>query len=484
MQKKPMFKLEYSYLSLPSKFYQLENPAAFRKIETVLLNEPLLKELGIPFVNQDDVISFLLENRTNNNFSSFAQAYAGHQFGHFNKLGDGRAIVMGEYVTQDNKRFDIQLKGSGRTLYSRGGDGKATLKAMLREFLMSEAMHHLIIPTSRSLLVAKTGEFVQRETRHHGAAVVRLMKSHIRIGTFEFARHFGTTEDIQALTDYTINRLYPEIKNQENPSLGLLKKVISVQIDLVVNWMRVGFIHGVMNTDNVSISGETFDYGPCAFMNVYHPDTVFSSIDTNGRYAYGNQPNIIKWNIARFAEALLPVLHSNPDDALQLAQACIDGFDDLWEEKYYQMMLNKIGIESNNPKLYGLVNELLDLMKTLKLDYTNTFWNLSQEISFDDNPISNLSDFKPWLKKWKNAIDDSCDVEKAKQLMDKNNPIFIPRNHIVEQAIDEASNGNMSLFHMLHSVTSNPYTYQNNLNTFMEPSNLDFEKSYQTFCGT
>lgn len=478
-----MLKLEYSYLSLPSMFYQLVKPAALSKPETVLLNKALLEELNIPAINQEDIISALLSIEGITNNTSFAQAYAGHQFGGFTKLGDGRAIVIGEYITPQNERIDIQLKGSGRTLYSRGGDGKATLKAMLREYLMSEAMHHLKIPSSKSLLVTKTGEWIQRETKHEGAVLVRLMKSHIRIGTFQYARHFGTTEDLQALTDYTINRLYPEIKQEANLALSLLKKVMSVQIDLVVNWMRVGFIHGVMNTDNVAISGETFDYGPCAFMNTYHPDTVYSSIDTNGRYAFGNQPKIIKWNIARFAEALLPVLHPNPDTALQLAQACIDDFDNIWEEKYYQMMLYKIGIESNDHKLYSLVDELLDLMQRLKMDYTNTFWSLSQDISLEDSPL-NKSDFKPWLEKWKNAIDNSCDMHQAKQCMNKQNPVFIPRNHLVEQALDEASNGKMSLFLKLLSIITQPYKYQNTPDKFREPSDFNFERSYQTFCGT
>jgi serine/tyrosine/threonine adenylyltransferase len=478
-----MFKLEYSYLSLPGKFYQLENPALFSKPEMVLLNDTLLEDLNFPIKNQEDFLSFISGNQYDSAITSFAQAYAGHQFGHFTKLGDGRAIVLGEYVTTFNKRFDIQLKGSGRTLYSRGGDGKATLKAMLREYIVSEAMHYLKIPTSRSLVVAKTGEWVQREVKHEGAVLARIMKSHIRIGTFEYARHYGTTEDLQALTEYTINRLYPEIQHEENPAIGLLKKVMTDQIDLVVNWMRVGFIHGVMNTDNVSISGETFDYGPCAFMNDYHPGTVFSSIDTNGRYAFGNQPNIIKRNIARFAEALLPVIHTDKDKSLELAQFAINGFDEIWNNKYYKTMLNKIGIESNNPNLYGLVDELLDLMKRLKMDYTNTFWDLSQEIGSEEGP-KNRSEFKPWLEKWKNAIDNSIEMQQAKQLMKLHNPAFIPRNHLVEQALDEAINGDLSLFLKLYGIVSHPYKYQNKLNKFMEPPDSDFERSYQTFCGT
>ena len=483
MQKKPMLKLEYSYLSLPGRFYQLQKPALLSKPEIVLLNGPLLEELNIPVMNQEEMIAFLLGNRSGSTFSPFAQAYAGHQFGHFTMLGDGRAIVLGEYVTPSNQRFDIQLKGSGRTLYSRGGDGKATLKAMLREYLMSEAMHYLKIPSSRSLAVTKTGEWVQREATHEGAVLARLMKSHIRIGTFEYARQYGTTEDLQALTNYTIHRLYPEIQHEENPVIGLLKKVMSVQIDLVVNWMRVGFIHGVMNTDNVSIGGETFDYGPCAFMNAYHPDTVFSSIDTHGRYAFGNQPKIIKWNIARFAEALLPIIDPDKDKSLQLAQSAIDEFDEIWNTKYYRTMLNKIGIESNDPALYRLVDELLELMEKLELDYTNTFRHLSHEIRREDSP-TNSPDFKLWIEKWQNAIESRSEIQQAKQLMDTHNPVYIPRNHIVEQALDEAVNGNLSLFEKLLGIAALPYQYQNNMDRFMEPTDSVFERSYQTFCGT
>lgn len=483
MLKKPMIKLEYSYLSLPSKFYQLEKPASFIKPELVLLNDSLMRELHIPVQNQEDLLSFLLGLQSDGNGSSFAQAYAGHQFGHFTMLGDGRAIVMGEYVDPLNQRFDIQLKGSGRTTYSRSGDGKATLRAMLREYLMSEAMHHLKIPTSRSLLLAKTGDWVHREMLHEGSVLARLMKSHIRIGTFEYARYYCTTEELQALSDYTINRLYPELQQEENPVVGLLKRVMSTQIDLVVNWMRVGFIHGVMNTDNVSIGGETFDYGPCAFLNTYHPETVFSSIDTHGRYAFGNQANIIKWNIARLAEALLPIIHNNKDQSLEIAQAIINEFDEIWNKKYYGKMLNKIGLDNNHSKFNSLVDELLNIMKELKMDYTNTFKDLSQDIVSEENPIKR-ADFLPWLEKWKNIINDSNRIQESKELMMMNNPVFIPRNHLVEQALDDAVGGDMSLFSQLIGIYSEPYRHQNNLDEFMEPSEPGFEKIYQTFCGT
>lgn len=478
-----MLNLEYSYLSLPGKFYQLVKPAAFSKPETVLLNEALLEELAVPPAHQHELVSFLLGKESDGKRSPFAQAYAGHQFGNFTNLGDGRAIVMGECITASNQRFDIQLKGSGRTIYSRGGDGKATLRAMLREYLISEAMHHLKIPTSRSLLVARTGELVQREKEQDGALLARVMKSHIRIGTFEYAGYVGTTEDLRALCDYTIHRLYPEIEHDEIPALSFLKKVMAVQIDLVVDWMRVGFVHGVMNTDNVSISGETFDYGPCAFMNAYHPDTVYSSIDTTGRYSFGNQPNIIKWNIARLAEALLPLIHPEPTTALQLAQACIDAFDDLWVEKYYGMMLLKLGIEKKGPELYWLVDELLALMRNLKLDYTNTFLALTHD-QFTGEGIMAGPEFRPWLDKWKNILNNANGYEQAKNRMKAVNPTFIPRNHLVEEALGAAVNGNLDIIKRLLVVLSNPYHYREDLSHFTVPPHPVFEKEYATYCGT
>lgn len=473
-----MFNLDYSYCTLPSKFYQLVKPSAFIKPELVFVNDGLLSELHISSKNHEEILALLLGSE-----SSFAQAYAGHQFGGFTKLGDGRAIVLGEYLTPLNQRFDIQLKGSGRTLYSRGGDGKATLKAMLREYLISEAMFHLKISTSRSLAVAKTGDLVQRETDQEGAVVARIMKSHIRVGTFEYARQFGSTEDLQALTDYSIQRLYPEVLNEENPTLAFLKKVISAQIDLVVNWMRVGFIHGVMNTDNVAISGETFDYGPCAFMNAYHPETVFSSIDKNGRYAFGNQPNIIKWNMARFAESLLPILHSDPETALKLAQQCFSEFDSIWVQRFYKMMLLKLGIEQQSTELNILVNELLTLMTNLKLDYTNTFLSLTYDIIELNSPMDE-PEFQTWLDKWKKTIESSTGFEKAKKVMIENNPAFIPRNHLVEEALDLAVTGNNELITQLLSVLSKPYQYQEDLKHFTTPPPEVFENRYATFCGT
>jgi uncharacterized protein YdiU (UPF0061 family) len=481
MQTSILFNLDYSYLSLPDTFHSLVVPTSLDQPEPFLFNRQLADELTLNLLDSADAASILTQL---GDFSqSYAQAYAGHQFGHFAKLGDGRAIMIGEHITIDKNRFDIQIKGSGRTTYSRGGDGRATLQAMLREYLISEAMHHLKISSSRSLAVIKTDEPVYRETIHQGAALIRVMKSHIRVGTFEYASYLGSNDDVKALTIYTIKRLYPEIELDENMAINLLKKVMIQQIELVVDWMRVGFIHGVMNTDNSAISGETFDYGPCAFMNLYNPNTVFSSIDQNRRYAFGNQPKIIKWNLACFAEALLPIIHEDKQKAIELAQEVIDDFDVIWNHKYYEMMLNKIGIKSSTSDHWELIDELLDLMTKHKMDYTNTFLALSDEVDLESNAVQ--SDFfSPWMEK-RNRILDSLDSnDDAKQLMKENNPVFIPRNHLVEEALNQAINGDMTAYFELIDVLSRPYDYKNNRESFLKPSASTFEENYQTFCGT
>ena len=398
-----MFNLEYSYLELPDKFYSIVQPSVIQISEMVMLNQAVLDELNISTNTPEDYISYLQNLTQDKTITPFAQAYAGHQFGNFTMLGDGRSVMLGEHITPHNKRYDIQLKGAGQTAYSRRGDGKATLKAMLREYLISEAMHHLGIPTSRSLSVIKTGETVYREEVQEGAILTRVMQSHLRVGTFEFASHLGNLNDLERLTSYTIKRLFPEIENHNNPALALLEKVMELQIDLITNWMRVGFIHGVMNTDNVAISGETFDYGPCAFMNSYNPQKVFSSIDTDGRYAFGNQPNIIKWNLIKFAEALIPILDKNTDTAIDLATQVINKFDASFTKNYYNMMLNKLGIEYKHPSDYKIVNEFLEILLTKKLDYTNTFSALSFATPLANNPLD-ADYFSNWMKNWKHRV--------------------------------------------------------------------------------
>jgi uncharacterized protein YdiU (UPF0061 family) len=475
------FNWEYSYLSLPEIFYSLEKPGAFAAPHLFLINEKLCDTLCISKINFEEYISVLGTAETNE--KSFAQAYAGHQFGSFTNLGDGRAIVLGEHLTPEKERFDIQLKGSGRTMYSRRGDGKATLRAMLREYLISEALFYLKIPTSRSLAVIKTGVPVYRETLQEGAALVRVMKSHIRVGTFEYAACFCSRDEHEALANYTIQRLYPEIMDDENPVLSLLNKVMINQIQLVGHWMRAGFIHGVMNTDNTAISGETFDYGPCAFMNTYHPETVFSSIDYDGRYAFANQPQIVKWNLARFAEALLPIIHIDEKKALELAQNAIDTLDVLWNEKYYEIMGKKIGIEKARPEQRILVDDLLNLMQNLKMDYTNTFYYLSNE-NASEKSITLPSEFNGWLEKWRHTINNTVGFKKAIAIMQQNNPVYIPRNHLVERALDEATNGNIAMFQKLLEVWSRPYNYDATYAEFMKPPDVSFDKEYRTFCGT
>ncbi len=476
-----MFNFDYSYLTLPNKFHSLTKPSSFPNAEIFLSNNKLCKEFNLPDDRKDQLIDILLCEK--NYKKSYAQSYAGHQFGHFTKLGDGRAIIIGEHLTKYKQRFDIQLKGGGTTKYSRNGDGKANLSSMLREYLISEAIHYLNIPSSRSLAVIKTGESIYRKNKEDGSVLVRMMRSHIRIGTFEYASYFGSNEDLKQLTSYTINRLYPDIKKYKNSPLALLKIVMNKQIDLVINWMRVGFIHGVMNTDNTSISGESFDYGPCAFINRYSPEAVYSSIDYYGRYAFGNQPKIIKWNISRFAEALLPIIHKNKDTALQLARSVINEFNEIWENKYYRMMLKKIGINANEKNFFPLIDELLFLMNKMDMDFTNTFWNLSVEKK-SKNQTCSYSDFKEWKKKWYNCINTTSSLNEAKKLMKRNNPVVIPRNNLVDDAIKKAVNGNTDHFNRLLKIFSTPYEYKEGLDKFMKPPEKKFEECFQTYCGT
>lgn len=478
------FQFDTSYLSLPDCFYKEVQPTPTYEPEMLLLNKALMEDLDLANEQKDELTQILSGNRIPENAKPIAQAYAGHQFGHFTMLGDGRAILLGEHLTKDQRRYDIQLKGSGQTPYSRRGDGRATLKAMLREYLISEAMHHLKIPTSRSLAVINTGEAVYREQVHDGAVLTRVMKGHIRIGTFEFASYFGTKEDLLMLTKYTLDRHFPEHISTDQPGLRLLEEVMKLQIELVVNWMRVGFIHGVMNTDNTSISGETFDYGPCAFMNRYHPHTVFSSIDSNGRYAFSNQPQIIKWNLSRLAEALLPIIHEDKETAVQIAQRTIDSFDDLWDKEYNRMMLRKIGIVQEQSDDLELINELLQCMYVEHADYTNTFAALSNDFNWKKSPFQSAT-LKTWYEKWHQRITKNKDgLQTAKEIMMQSNPIFIPRNHIVEQALDEATKDNFSLFEYLLTCLNTPYEFQESFNKFLEPPNEEFETQYQTYCGT
>lgn len=480
------FNLENSYAGLPEKFFAMQIPNHVPSPKLVMLNYPLIKSLGLnaEALQSTDGVVILAGNKIPEGAIPIAQAYAGHQFGHFTMLGDGRAVLIGEHITPLGEKFDIQLKGSGRTSYSRGGDGKASLGPMLREYIISEAMNALGIPTTRSLAVVTTGESIIRETELPGAILTRVAASHIRVGTFQYASKWGTVEELKALADYTLQRHFQQVKDKENPYLFFLEEVIKKQAELVAKWQLVGFIHGVMNTDNMTISGETIDYGPCAFMDAYDPSTVFSSIDTHGRYAYGNQPNIGAWNLARFAETLLPLLHADKNEAINLAQNAILNFTKLYTENWIRGMRAKLGIFNEEVDDEALIEELLGLMHKYGADYTNTFRALTSS-KIEDNSLFGKEDFDKWYKLWKERLTRQEESESdSKELMERNNPVIIPRNHRVEEALEAAVNqGDYSVMERLLDALSKPYDYSRELDyytTLPEPSACP----YRTYCGT
>ncbi len=453
--------------------------------KVVLYNDQLEQELGLNFssLDEQEKASYLSGNTIPEQTTTWAEAYAGHQFGHLTMLGDGRAVVLGEHIAPNKKRFDIQFKGSGVTPYSRSGDGRAALGPMLREYIISEAMHELGVPTTRSLAVVKTGENVIRETHLPGAILTRIAASHIRVGTFQYIAATQKEQNLKVLFDYVINRHYPNIKNSKNQALDLLKTIMNVQINLVIDWMRIGFIHGVMNTDNVSICGETIDYGPCAFMDSYNPDTVFSSIDQQARYSFSNQPKIIKWNLARFAECIITLIDDNKDKAIEIATEAINSFEKIYEEKWLNMMRDKLGLFGEDINDQILIMELITWMHKNKADYTNTFYFLMNE-KFYDNEIYKDANFLIWKEKWEDRLKlNNNSQEKYLKLMHSVNPIIIPRNHKVEEALTAANNGDLEVMNKLLTVLKKPYENQNSIIDFQSPAPSS-DKAYQTFCGT
>jgi len=473
-----------TYSKLSDTFKEEIKPIPVKNPDLVMLNENLASELNLDFskINKKELSKIFSGNELPNGSNSIAQAYAGHQFGHFTMLGDGRAVLIGEHTTKLNKKYDIQFKGSGKTAFSRNGDGRAALGPMLREYIISEAMNALNIPTTRSLAVVKTGENIQRETSLQGAILTRVASSHIRVGTFQYIAARQKEDELKTLLDYTIDRHYPEIKDSSNKALDLLNLLIDRQCNLVVNWMRVGFIHGVMNTDNMTISGETIDYGPCAFMDVYDPKTVFSSIDQMGRYAYCNQPVITKWNLARFAECLVPLIDKDQKKAIQIATDTINSFEKKYEEKWMNMMRDKLGLYGLDNKDNLLILDLLTWMHEKQADYTNTFCHLmnieqKKELLYEDNNFIN------WKKRWKERLLKNDKTQKKYlELMRNNNPLVIPRNHKVEEALNAADQNNFKPIFKILEILSKPYNDQKNINDYQYP-NLSSEK-YQTFCGT
>jgi len=473
-----------TYSKLSDTFREEIKPVPVNNPELVILNENLASELNLDFskIKKDELSKIFSGNNLPDGTNSIAQAYAGHQFGHFTMLGDGRAVLIGEHTTKSNMKYDIQFKGSGKTAFSRNGDGRAALGPMLREYIISESMNSLKIPTTRSLAVVKTGEDIQRENILQGAVLTRVASSHLRVGTFQYIAARQKKDELKTLLDYTIDRHYPEIKDSNTRALDLLNLLINRQCDLVVNWMRVGFIHGVMNTDNMTISGETIDYGPCAFMDTYDPKTVFSSIDQTGRYAYCNQPVITKWNLARFAECLIPFIDRNQDKAIKIATKTINFFEKKYEEKWMNMMRNKLGLFGLDDKDKFLILDLLTWMHEKKADYTNTFCNL-MNLAPKKDELFNDKDFINWKKRWEDRLSkNNSSLKKSLELMKNNNPLVIPRNHKVEEALEAAEKNNLNPIIQLVKILKDPYTQKEDILDYQIPSNSD--EKYQTFCGT
>ena len=480
------WELENTYKTLPGMFFTELEPTSVREPQLVKLNETLVKDLGLSEIDlkNQSAVEVFAGNKIPKGATPLAQAYAGHQFGYFTMLGDGRALLIGEHITPSGERVDIQLKGSGRTPYSRGGDGRAALGPMLREYIISEAMYALGIPTTRSLAVVLTGEPVVRQKIEQGAVLTRVAKSHLRVGTFQYVAKWGTKEELKALADYALERHYTIKDGIENKYLYLLEQVVKQQAKTIAKWQLVGFIHGVMNTDNMAISGETIDYGPCAFMDTYDLSTVFSSIDRDGRYAYGNQPGIAAWNLARFAETLIPLLHEEQKQAIQLGEEVVNKFGKLYYDEWLEGMRGKLGLFDKEEEDYALIQSLLGLMEKYKVDYTNTFVALTTgEITHES--IYNEEAFKEWYRLWEERLDRQKETkEEVRKLMKNHNPYVIPRNHRVEEALEDAvQRGDYSTMETLLRILSQPYAYIDEQKAYMtlpEPSSCP----YRTFCGT
>ena len=483
-----------SYFDLGQGFYQPIKPTPVRSPELLIYNQSLADELDL--ADTDLALSAGAAVFSGNHIPEGAQplamAYSGHQFGHFNPgLGDGRAVLLGQISSPDGSNFDIHMKGTGKTAFSRNGDGRAALGPVLREYLVSEAMIRLGVPTTRALAAVSTGEAVYREQILPGGIITRVAASFVRIGTFEY---FRTREDMASLTrlaDYVIEHQYPQLKHAENPYLGLLDAVIEGQAALIAQWMHYGFIHGVMNTDNMSIACETIDYGPCAFMDFYAHDRVFSSIDHHGRYAYSNQPNIGVWNLSRFAECLLPLIDSEPDTAVKIAQQHLEKFIHSYQSHWLTGMRAKLGLKSESQADRKLIDELFALMDSSNADFTLTFYHLSllDMDAANDNTLLSLFDdsdaIAQWLAKWRRRLsEEGSENSSRKAGMRRLNPVYIPRNHLIEKAIRAAEDhGDLSVFHALHDVLQRPCEVQPGKEIYMQPPQPD-EIVHQTFCGT
>jgi len=485
---RPRFALDNSYVRELAGLYEPCRATPAPAPRLLALNENLAAELGLDAnaLEEPEGVAILSGNDTPDGASPVAQAYAGHQFGRYSpRLGDGRALLLGEVIGVHGRRRDVHLKGSGRTPFARGGDGKAAVGPMLREYVIGEAMHALGIPTTRALAVVATGDQVARETMLPGAVLTRVAASHLRVGTFQYAAALGDLALVQRLADYAIARHHPQAAEAENRYLAFFEQVVDVQASLVARWMLVGFIHGVMNTDNMTISGETIDYGPCAFMDAFDPATVFSSIDHGGRYAYGNQPQVAQWNLARLAETLLPLIHSETEAAIEAATGVLESFPSRYGGYWGAGMRAKLGLVEGDDA-DSLTADLLGLMRDQQVDYTSCFRSLSSAVREDREVGRSLfaepSAFDRWADRWLAALPAQA-PEAIAQAMDRLNPIYIPRNHLVEEALAAATAGDLQPFRRLSDVVARPFEERPGLERFAAPAPPSFGE-YRTFCGT
>ena len=480
-------KLTNSYIGLPEDFYQVVNPLPVKSPQIISFNDELAQYLGLE-IDKKEALKYFSGNSIPENTTPIALNYAGHQFGNFvHELGDGRATLLGE-IEVNKERFDIQLKGSGPTKFSRQGDGRSALGPVIREYIVSEAMHHLNIPTTRALAAVQTGEHVFRDVIEPGGILTRIAKSHLRVGTFEYFASRQQWENVKLLADYTIQRHFPEIRVLDNHYLELLKAVADRQSKLIAKWMSVGFIHGVMNTDNFTISGETIDYGPCAFMDEYDPATVYSSIDHGGRYAFGNQPSIAAWNLASLAGCLISFIDEDSKKANELATKVLDDFSIKTNQEILDVMCLKIGLEGSSDKHQSILKDLLKIMIPNKADYTLSFRYLSLALSDKDSlfldQFQDQEKIKEWLSNWKVTVKElNLDSEKMVKKMDSINPIYIPRNHNVDKAIKATYEENLDPMNELLEVLKNPFEENKKYSHLAVPPKEE-EKILQTFCGT
>lgn len=472
-----MINFNNTYDSLPSHFYAKSTPARFKKPKLIIFNDELAKNvLNIDTSNfsNNEMTLYFSGQKVFDNSSMISTAYSGHQFGHFNPtLGDGRATLIGEVLNNENQRFDIQLKGSGPTQYSRQGDGLSALGPVLREYIVSEAMHSLGVPTTRSLCAVESSKEVYREQVLPGGVLTRVAKSHIRIGTFEFFASRGDLDGLQVLADYTIDRHYPQLASHSDKYLELIEATASNWSTLIAKWMSVGFIHGVMNTDNMSICGETIDFGPCAFMDTYKSNQVYSFIDRHGRYAFNNQINIAKWNLARFASALLPLIDKDENIAIQKTNAKLEVLYPLYDQQYADIMSSKLGIENSNQKNIELVNQWLNFLEKNKLDFTLSFYKLTHEIEY----FNQFSEFEE-INNIRLALMNN--KEESFELMKRANPFLVPRNHHIEAVIQAGLSGDYSLFHRMNDALKDPWQTNDHFGLPPRPEEI----IQNTFCGT